>query len=431
MSYTPDKIVDWKFHVEKLVSTQALSRWSPACTSLALRYVDCYGIYFSVMHKEILEDIRKELSIEFGSINGQSLLLETIWNRSDRGNALRALYRKEARTYLRCPFCGKAQKRSDVHPVHVVANRGLPLFCNDCAFSVRPLYPTWDNDLLGRAIDVAANFATNKNCKRCDRQFSLTRTFKDQNFVSPWEAKDWPGKWHDGGSSIEEVGLYPNLFFPLCARCTFEIYSDLETEDEDLLAQNLREVGELAATVPGPKLHHLLWTTRSSDDVWRMLQALDRCGSVLQYKRVFGSWNEALLRAGFFDNGLRRGVYGIVCKSRDGHLCLSRAEQEIDDILFQWGVEHWREPNYPDSCLRADWEVLGGSKRCLVEYFGLTGDLSYDEKSRTKQKLAQASGIHLICLHPGTSTRQILRRGLEEIGIRVDELRAEGPSSGL
>ncbi len=113
-------------------------------------------------------------------------------------------------------------------------------------------------------------------------------------------------------------------------------------------------------------------------------------------KSKYGSHLAALVDAGVLPGGTRRTSRGTHCLAKDGHVCYSLGEKLIDDWLFENDVDHLREPNYPESRLRADFQV-GDT---LIEYFGLAGDPDYDAKTIEKRKLARARGIKLVEIYP-------------------------------
>jgi hypothetical protein len=82
--------------------------------------------------------------------------------------------------------------------------------------------------------------------------------------------------------------------------------------------------------------------------------------------------------------------------ANDGHVCLSIGEKTIDDLMYAAGIEHTKEPPYPEGRMRADFQV--GSS--LVEYFGLVGDEVYDAKIDLKRGLAAKHGRALIEVYP-------------------------------
>lgn len=85
-----------------------------------------------------------------------------------------------------------------------------------------------------------------------------------------------------------------------------------------------------------------------------------------------------------------------MCLAKDGHTCLSLTEKTIDDFLCDHGIPHTKEPSYPGSKYRADFEVKGS----FIEYFGLAGEPSYDQRIKDKKALAKDAGINLVSIYP-------------------------------
>jgi hypothetical protein len=117
--------------------------------------------------------------------------------------------------------------------------------------------------------------------------------------------------------------------------------------------------------------------------------------------KLFGSWFEGLFEAEALPDGIMVTKRGIRCMAVDKHVCLSLAEQQIDDWLTLHGIEHEREPYYPENTTlnasgsrRADW-LVGDT---YIEYFGLKGEEAYDKKMGEKIKLAQELNLRLISL---------------------------------
>jgi hypothetical protein len=136
-----------------------------------------------------------------------------------------------------------------------------------------------------------------------------------------------------------------------------------------------------------PEVILQVWSMRSPDE----------------YKNKFGSWLQALIAAGILSDDCRPTGRGTQCLAQDGHPCLSLAEKQIDDWLYQAGIAHTIEPFYPyhpklnpAERRRADWEVRG----TFVEYWGLAGDREYDRRMRAKRRLAKETGKVLIELYP-------------------------------
>lgn len=111
---------------------------------------------------------------------------------------------------------------------------------------------------------------------------------------------------------------------------------------------------------------------------------------------AFGSWFEALVAAGVLDGAAQRMTRGTRCLANDGHVCLSIGEKTIDDLMYAAGIEHTKEPPYPEGRMRADFKIGAA----LVEYFGLAGEGEYDAKIELKRSLAAKHGLTLIEVYP-------------------------------
>jgi hypothetical protein len=127
-----------------------------------------------------------------------------------------------------------------------------------------------------------------------------------------------------------------------------------------------------------------------------VLRLLGTKPSISCVKTLFTSWLHALVAAEVLESGARKTSRGTMCLALDGHTCFSLAEKTIDDFLFHHGIAHSREPHYPDSEFRADFEIEGS----FVEYFGLAGNQLYDEKIQAKKQIAKMAGIKLISIYP-------------------------------
>lgn len=131
-------------------------------------------------------------------------------------------------------------------------------------------------------------------------------------------------------------------------------------------------------------------------------------------KELFGTWLKALMASGLVGEEAERTSRGTRCLARDGHLCHSLGEKTIDDLLYAAGIEHEREPYYPQSRMRGDF-LIGST---IVEYLGLAGDPAYDSRTRDKQRLARRHGVKLILLRPENlanpiKLRKIFRNAVE------------------
>lgn len=109
----------------------------------------------------------------------------------------------------------------------------------------------------------------------------------------------------------------------------------------------------------------------------------------------FGSWNNAIVAAGFTPNPVRFSKKHIAL---DGHKCDSLAEKIIDDYLFRRKIKHKRNYPYPGKKgFTVDFKV--GDK--WIEFFGLSGQLErYDHLMKMKLELVKKYDLTLVSIYP-------------------------------
>jgi HNH endonuclease len=109
----------------------------------------------------------------------------------------------------------------------------------------------------------------------------------------------------------------------------------------------------------------------------------------------FGSWNNAIIAAGFKPNPLK---FSKKYFAKDGHSCDSLAEMLIDDWLYKKNLNHKRTVPYPrNKAFTADFVV----DKYWIEFFGLSGQHKrYDDLKQQKLALAKKYKLNLIELYP-------------------------------
>lgn len=120
-------------------------------------------------------------------------------------------------------------------------------------------------------------------------------------------------------------------------------------------------------------------------------------------RKAFGSWNNAVLMAGFTPNRSHdnRMYKRANAKAADGHFCDSISELLIDNWLYQNNIAHERDAHYPGTNYKADWVMINKKQRVFVEYFGLANDSPrYDRAMKEKKKLCGKHKISLISIYP-------------------------------
>ncbi len=117
-------------------------------------------------------------------------------------------------------------------------------------------------------------------------------------------------------------------------------------------------------------------------------------GSYQAARRIFGTWNKAIIAAGFKPNPVKFAVKYI---ANDDHKCDSLAEKIIDDWLYARKIAHDRNIHYLDTKFTADFKV----KNTLIEFFGLQGQLKrYDFLMKMKLRLIKENKLSVISIYP-------------------------------
>lgn len=126
-------------------------------------------------------------------------------------------------------------------------------------------------------------------------------------------------------------------------------------------------------------------------------------GGVDHVKVKWNSWFKALASSGVLPDGVITTSRGIKCLAKDGHECHSLDEQQIDNWLTDHSLAHEREPIYPTHPIlnpngkrRSDWRVGD----IYIEYFGLTGEKTYDNKTDEKIMLVKLLGLTMVPIYP-------------------------------
>jgi len=226
---------------------------------------------------------------------------------------------------------------------------------------------------MSKWMESAGEF---RPCTLCGRPFNLL------------ELPDWV---YCGSDGISEC----------CFLCEI-----MEWLDKETTLGRIKDFVDLCGFIPNASisLTDRSFMTQINKSMWQeIFRGFARMGRPKHVKNLFGSWFEGLYFAGALPDGVQVTSRGVRCVAADGHICLSLAEQVIDNWLYKHGIPHIREPKYPyhselntNGLRRADWQV----QDIFIEFFGLSGDDKYDKKTNEKLRLAQESEIHLIPIFP-------------------------------
>ncbi|WP_157074941.1 DUF2510 domain-containing protein [Janibacter limosus] len=205
-----------------------------------------------------------------------------------------------------------------------------------------------------------------------------------------------------GASTARKLGKVSNIrYCQACCSAAFAGGSDLDDLrlSDAAIADWIRDVASLTGLIPPQDFFNnedFLEAVSGDTARTQLLGLAARRPTAKRIKDAFGSWLNALAVAGVLPDGAHHTRRGVRSVAADGHVCLSLPERTIDDWLSAYGLDHEKEPRYPDSNYRGDWRV-GGS---IIEFFGLAGNPDYDARIQEKRELAERHGIDLIEVYP-------------------------------
>lgn len=114
-----------------------------------------------------------------------------------------------------------------------------------------------------------------------------------------------------------------------------------------------------------------------------------------EYKRRFGSWNNAIKESGFNGNPV---IFAYKFKARDGHGCDSFTEKIIDNLLDDNKISHERSFRYGNTKMTGDFFI---KPNIVIEFFGLAGvQETYDTIISKKRALVKKLKLQLIEIYP-------------------------------
>ena len=238
-------------------------------------------------------------------------------------------------------------------------------------------HSVFEDSIKIRIQDWIDRLSEPKNCVRCDRLFSPILTDPEYYFGS-------------------------NANILMCFHC-------MEPEEPDLKDLNklINNFVEACGFPPPDGVTPIDWRVNSKISNFQQVKVVDAwsaMGGIHYVKNSLDmSWFRAMYEAGSLPDGTVPSGRGIKCIAIDGHECGSLDEKTIDDFLTHNGIKHYKEPLYPYHSVlnpnkrkRGDWKI--GDK--IIEYFGLEGNTTYDERTKDKIQLAAETGIDLIGLYP-------------------------------
>ncbi len=99
---------------------------------------------------------------------------------------------------------------------------------------------------------------------------------------------------------------------------------------------------------------------------------------------------------------------GRVCMSNHGDKAYSLFEREIDDMLYDWGIDHVHFVRYPNSLSNCD-IVVGGKEGYWIEVAGMDNP-EYIIRLDEKIDMAKGNGLNLIVVRYNDSKKEIIKK---------------------
>ena len=304
-----------------------------------------------------------------------------------------------------CIFCDAEYDLNNLHPGHIKAFGEHPHVCRPCSLCFAHYGKIWSDNLEEKILKAKETAGHSRKCFMCTKEFNLLGSFYRhmwyRNLEHPnWEEPDTNPQW-DYWMKTEGLDfLYPNLYTEICPHCFSQIFSSYRAYDPQTQIIALRELGERIGKLPVRNFPSYIYYYHCRKDVEWFLTLLMRLPNPESITGQFGSYFKLLLRCGLLPDGTRKMRLGTWVLAKDGDMCFSLVEREIDNWLYHNKIKHTKEVRYPNSDMRCDWEIKEDNQRIFIEYFGLMNQKTYAEKASLKQKIAEENGIRLIKILP-------------------------------
>jgi hypothetical protein len=368
--------------------------WKPSYDNLVEELVKNRPPYIYPFAREILRVVDEENGTSFYKENANHdyyILNRAFQMPQTRSIWLDSIEREIAHVHI-CPICNKQNHVLHFHPDLIRQYGTNPPWCRDCNYLVRRYSKAWNEDTKERLKNLMSHVKEPRACDICTKTFSLEKdvfTYRTFNI------------------KLVDV-LYPNLFASICPTCFEKAFKDNKKGSRTTHLHHLYDLFLLIGKIPTQDFDSLFYLFTKQEPIVQFITLLQKMRTPAGYAEEFGSFFAALVESGVLPKGSKKMTIGTMVLAKDGHVCLSLVEKEIDDFLFENGINHEKEVYYPNSNYRTDWELFGTDSRTFVEYFGLMSNSDYATKTSLKQAIAVESKINLISLFPETSWKDVL-----------------------
>ena len=322
--------------------------------------------------------------------------------------------------WAHCIFCEDKFDFATQHPNHIKCFGDRAPVCRRCGLCFIPYGKLWSRDLEERILKAKATAGVARKCFMCKKEFNLLGSFYQHKwYIDPEDTDlhlpDTCPEWSYWVSSDGIDFLYPNLYTEICPECFQGLFFYRLFPGKEKLISSVRELGRKLGKLPTKSFPTYIYSYQDRHAIEWFLKLLKRLPTPRMIDKYFGSQIKLLLKSGLLSEGTRRMRIGTWTLAKDGDMCFSLVERDIDDWLYNKNIVHTKEVRYPGSDMRCDWEVIKDGKRIFIEYFGLLNWDAYARKAEEKKKLAKANGIVLIGISPGDDWESVLSESLSNL----------------
>ncbi len=156
-------------------------------------------------------------------------------------------------------------------------------------------------------------------------------------------------------------------------KCQWNVNSVTDEEYKEIIIDKIKEFYNNNGRIP------------FKQEMWGVYNAV---------RKIFGTWNKAIIAAEFKPNPVKFANKYIAI---DGHKCDSMAEKVIDNWLFARKIKHETKVPYNHHRKTADFKI-GDT---YVEFFGLQGQVKkYDQLVKEKEALWKVKNLKVIKIYP-------------------------------
>ena len=349
--------------------------------AILVKYLKEFGMFLSAFERNIKKDICEIVDdpFPFPDYFGYFIISKVLFD-PVLSKIYVADYEVRGTRIVTCEVCSKQQQYDDIHPSLIGRTRKVLPLCNPCWFKLSEF--TDLSTLSSIPIDFKPWFAQLKQeqtCAVCKRRYV-------------W-LKESPK--NDYGANV-----IPGKHLHICPKCVEKAVfwsNDSNSLENDL--KRFKGIADALGAIPD-KSGFIYSQIEDPELAVTLTQEMQKMRSFQELSKYCGSWFKLLVASGVLPEGSRKMKYGTMVLAKDGHQCFSLAEKQIDDLLYSAGIEHEREPSYPDSNFRADWLLTVGDEKIFIELFGLYGEKGYTKRMTEKLAYADVKGIRVIAFLP-------------------------------